>query len=131
MRRESPSASVRYTLGGLLGFAALNAFGGGYYGLSGAAGVPREWLQGSPFTTYTVPSAILFVVVGGSCLAASIAVFARARIAGAIAAAAGLILLTWIAVQVAIIGYVSWMQPVTAIAGGLALWLALKLPRPE
>ena len=33
--------------------------------------------------------------------------------------------LVWIGVQVAIIGYVSWMQPATAIGGLLILLLAL------
>ena len=67
---------LRYSLGGLLAFGALNAFGGGYYGLAGAAGVPTEWLEGSPFRDYFVPSLILLVVVGGSFLVAAIAVFA-------------------------------------------------------
>ena len=117
---------IRYLLGGLLAFGALNAFAGGYYGLSGAAGVPIEWLAGTPFSDYTIPSLILFVVVGGSLLVATVAVFARARIARAAALAAGAILLVWIAVQVAMIGYVSWMQPATAIGGLLVLLLARK-----
>ncbi len=62
----------RRALGALLVFAAVNAFGGGYYGLSGAPGVPVEWLAGR---------------------------------------------------------YVSWMQPVTFIAGCLVLTLAWLLPR--
>jgi hypothetical protein len=43
---------VRYSLGGLLAFEALSAFAGGYYRLSGAKGVPLEWLEGSRFTGY-------------------------------------------------------------------------------
>jgi hypothetical protein len=117
MHNFSRSSTVRYALGGLLAFGALNAFGGGYYGLSGAKGVPVEWLQGSPFSDYTVPSLILFVIVGGSFLTAAIAVFARARIARASGLIAGAIVLIWIAIQIAIIGYVSWMQPATAIGG--------------
>jgi hypothetical protein len=35
---------IRYLLGALLTFGAINAFAGGYYGLSGAKGVPLEWL---------------------------------------------------------------------------------------
>jgi hypothetical protein len=66
--------------------------------------------------------------VGGSFLAAAIAVFARWRIARLLAFGAGAIVLGWIAVQVAIIGYVSWMQPTTAIAGLLVLALAWLLP---
>ena len=32
--------AIRYSLGGLLSFGALNALGDGYYGLTGAVGVP-------------------------------------------------------------------------------------------
>ena len=71
---------VRYTLGALLAFAALNAFGGGYYAISGAPGVPVEWLNGSPFRSYFIPGLILFFVVGGAFLVAAIAVFVRLRI---------------------------------------------------
>ena len=53
---------IRLVLGGLLAFGALNAFGGGVYGLSGAEGVPLELLEGSPFKTYFVPSLILMAI---------------------------------------------------------------------
>ena len=43
---------VRYTLGLLLLLVAINAFGGGYYGMAGAKDVPVEWLEGSPFHNY-------------------------------------------------------------------------------
>jgi hypothetical protein len=125
---QSRSSSIRYALGGLLLFGALNAFAGGYYGLSGAPGVPVEWLEGSPFSDYTIPSLILFIVVGGSLLIASVAVFARFHIGRTSALTAGTILLIWIAVQVAMIGYVSWMQPATTVGGLLVLLLAWMLP---
>ena len=123
------SAMVRYLLGGLLAFGALNAVAGGFYGLSGAEGVPLELLEGSPFRSYFVPSLILLVVVGGSFLFAAIAVLASSRIARVSALTAGVVILVWIAVQVSIIGYVSWMQPVTAIGGVLVLFLSCLLPR--
>jgi len=119
---------IRHALGTLLAFGALNAFGGGYYGLAGAQGIPTEWLEGSPFSDYFIPSAVLFVVVGGSFLLAAIAVFARWPIARHLAIGAGFVVLGWLAVQVAIIGYVSWMQPTTAIAGVVVLALAARLP---
>ena len=130
MHDQSQSSAVRYALSGLLVFGALNAFAGGYYGLSGAKGVPVEWLHGSPFNDYSVPSLILFIVVGGSLLIAAITVFARARIARTSAIVAGAIVLIWIAVQVAILGDVSWMQPATAIGGALILLLTWLLPEP-
>lgn len=119
---------VRTLLGALLAFGALNAFAGGYYGLSGADGVPREWLAGSPFTDYFVPSLILFVVVGGALALAAVMVFRRHRLARAGAFVAAAVLLVWIIVQLTIIGYVSWMQPVTFAAGLLMLALTLLLP---
>lgn len=104
-------------LAALLLFIAVNAVGGGLYGLAGAPEVPRQWLRGTPFSSYLVPSLILIVVVGGAHLVAAITVLRRARQAASHAAAAGLVLLGWIGVQVAMIGYVSWLQPAMAILG--------------
>jgi hypothetical protein len=123
------SSLIRYLLGGLLAFGALNAVAGGYYGLSGAEGVPLEWLEGSPFRSYYVPSLILLVVVGGSFSFAAIAVLSGSCIARVSAVGSGIVVLVWIAAQVSIIGYVSWMQPVTAIAGMLILVMSWLLPR--
>lgn len=125
------AASIRYALGLLLAFGALNAFAGGYYGLSGAPDVPVEWLAGSPFETYFVPSLILFAVVGGALGCAALAVLAGFRVARRSAFIAGTIVLVWIAVQVALLGYVSWMQPVTFIGGLAVLALARRLPPSE
>ena len=65
------STTVRCSLGNLLAVGALNALAGGYYGLTGALGVPTEWLEGSPFADYVVPSLILLVVVSGSLIVLS------------------------------------------------------------
>ncbi len=111
---NSPQKLTRNVLGSLLAFAALNGFAGGYFGLSGAEGVPLEWLEGSPFHSYFIPGLVLFVAVGGSFLFACIAVFARLRIARTAAFASVIIVFVWLAVQLSIIGYVSWMQPTTA-----------------
>ena len=121
--------ALRNVLGAILGFGALNAFAGGYYGLSGAKDVPKAWLAGSPFSGYFIPSLILFVIVGGSLLTATVAVFARWRSSRLFALGAGVVLLVWLAVQVSIIGYVSWMQPATAIGALLILGLASMLRR--
>jgi hypothetical protein len=123
------AVAIRYALGGLLAFGALNAFAGGYYGMAGAEGVPKEWLEGSPFDDYFIPGLVLFVVVGGSFLAAAIAVLARLRVARTAAFGAGAIVLGWLAAETAVIGYVSWMQPATTIGGLLVLLFAWLLPR--
>lgn len=119
---------VRYFLGTLLAFLALNAFGGGYYGMAGAEGVPLELLEGSPFNSYFIPSLILFLVVGGVSFFASIAVFARWGFARKASFLAALVVFGWLVVQVAIIGYASWMQPATAVAATIILVLNWYLP---
>jgi hypothetical protein len=128
---QSQMTFLRYLLGSLLAFMALNALGGGFYGLSGAEGVPVAWLEGSPFRNYFIPGLILFAVVGGSFFFASIAVFGRFRFARKVTFAAVAIVFIWLAVQVSIIGYVSWMQPTTAALGLVVLVLTLMLPRQE
>ncbi len=120
-------AAIRYTLGALLAFIAFNAFGGGIYGMAGAGGVPTEWLAGSPFSTYFVPGAILFLVVGGSCIAAAAAVLADRPYARPASLGAAMIVTGWIATQIAIIGAVSWLQPATMLAALLVTLLAWEL----
>lgn len=128
---KKPNKVLRYILGILLAFGALNAFGGGYYGMSGAEGVPAEWLEGSPFKNYFIPSLILFVVIGGSFLTASISCFAGYKFARLIIFASIAIVYIWLAVQLSIIGYISWMQPTTAAFGLVVLVLTLFLPRQK
>jgi hypothetical protein len=50
---------------------AANAVGGAIYGLAGAKSVPREWLRGTPFHSYLVPSLILLLAVGGATVLAA------------------------------------------------------------
>ena len=127
--QKSTHSVTRYTLGILLLLVALNAFGGGYYGMAGAENVPIEWLQGSPFRSYFIPSLFLFFVVGGLSLVSAILVFKRHRIARKLSFFTAIIILCWLAVQVALIGYVSLMQPATASAAMLILFFTWQLPR--
>lgn len=120
---------VRYLLGTLLAFGTANAIGGGCYGIAGAEGVPTDWLDGSPFKDYLVPSLILLTVVGGTLLFATIAVLARLHTAHLAAFSAGATVAGWLTVQVAIIGHVSWLQPATGIGALLIFVLTWLLPR--
>jgi hypothetical protein len=119
----------RYLLGSLLLLMAVNAFGGGFYAMAGAKDVPVEWLKESPFPDYFLPGLFLFLVIGGSALIAAVAVFSRHRLARRAALFCGVIVLLWLLIQVIIIGYVSWMQPATAVAATLILVLALPTTR--
>jgi hypothetical protein len=122
---------INKILGILLIFVAANAFAGGYYGLLGAKGIPIEWLRNSPFNNYFIPSVILIVIIGSSSLFAGIAVLMKFRTGDLIAYTAGGILMVWLAVELFIIGYVSWMQPATAIVGILILSLAWLMQKGE
>jgi hypothetical protein len=103
----------------------LNAFAGGIYGLAGADNVPLEWLAGSPFHDYFNPSLILLVGVGSTQLLAALALAKKFHSARSIAAFAGFILLVWIIAQVCIIGFVSALQPLLAIAALIQLFASL------
>jgi len=91
--------------------------------MSGAKGVPLEWLEGSPFRSYFIPGLALLILVGGSSLFASIAVFARFSYARPASFVYVILVFVWLAVQLSIIGYVSWMQPTTAIVSLIILML--------
>jgi hypothetical protein len=107
-------------------FVAFWAFAGGVGMMGGGLDLPSEWLDGTPFADYFIPGLILFVVVGGSMLAASLAVWSRSLFAGPVSLVVGFILVIWITVQVVLIGYRSWMQP-TFFAFSLAI-VALSIP---
>ena len=94
--------------------------------MGGGLDLPSEWLDGTPFGDYFIPGLILFGVVGGSMLIASRIVWSRSRFSGPVSLIAGSVLLIWIAVQVVLIGYRSWMQP-TFFVAGLAV-VALTIP---
>lgn len=66
-------------------------------------GVPREYLAGTPFTTFVVPGLILGIVVGGTQLAASVALLTRRSWAARMSAVAGFGMLIWIFAEMAII----------------------------
>jgi hypothetical protein len=91
---------------------------GAWYGLSGAPGVPLEWLDGTPFRSYRFPSIILGGAVGGGAIvAAAITLGAWGAEAALIGAVVGVILVAWIVVQVRMIGSVHWLQPVSLAYG--------------
>jgi len=52
-------------------FLAITAIAGGIGLLTGAIAPGVELLQGSPFTSYTIPGLALLIIVGGSALVAT------------------------------------------------------------
>jgi hypothetical protein len=77
----------------------LSAVGGGIGLMGDWIGMPHAALDGTPFSSFTIPALILIVIVGGSQLGAAWLVWARHRLAPLASLAAGAILLGWIAVE--------------------------------
>ena len=103
-------------------FGALSALAGAVLGVAlNGAGVPIEYLADSPFSSYAVPGIILGVVVGGTQLAAAIALLTKRRMALMLSAVAGLGMLTWIFVELAIIRQYSWLQALYCGLGAVEL----------
>jgi hypothetical protein len=81
-------------------FVVLSALGGGFALIGGTDAYPREWLQGSPFSSYVVPALILGLAVGGSAAISGIVMLRRPVIGAQLSSLAGLVLLAFIAVEV-------------------------------
>lgn len=122
---------LRHTTGALLLLIALNAFGGGIYGMLGAKGIPVEWLRNSPFNTYFIPSAILFFCVGGSALLASLQVLGNKPNAVRNVTVSVFILVVWITAQLLLIGYVSWLQPAMILVALVLFFLNRQLKKND
>lgn len=109
-------------LEGLMGLAAVG--GGVGLILTNGLGMPLESLEGSPFSSYTIPGLVL-LVVGVINLAGAGAVLSRHRWDAPLSAFVGLMWVGWFLVQVAVVGFASWQQPFYFGVGLLILVLAI------
>lgn len=85
-------------------FATLSAIAGGVALMVGAIELPAEWLDGSPFSSYTIPGAILALIVGGSQFVALWATSRQTEWQSSAAAIAGITLMGWIAGELITVG---------------------------
>jgi len=109
-------------------FGALSSFAGAILAIAAnGAGVPIEYLANSPFSSYVAPGLILGVIVGGTQLAAAIALLARRRAGLLLSVVAGFGMLIWIFIELAIIRQYSWLQAAYFTLGGSELILVLAL----
>jgi hypothetical protein len=130
-RRESRSR-LAIILAGLHTMLSIAAFGAGQAFVrdpSGAAlGMTTEPLQGSPFPDYRIPGLFLGIVIGGANLISALALWRKHPLGSLMSLATGVLLIVWIAIQTAIIGFLHWSQwvwwwlfiAVTLLAGDLA-----------
>lgn len=111
----------------LLAFQGVSALGGGAL-LADPSGavlrMPLALLDGTPFADYRLPGAALFFVLGIGPLTAAAAVVRRAAWAWLAAVLTGPVLIAWIAIQMLLIGHVSWLQPFYGALGLALLALA-------
>ncbi|MGZ8740281.1 MAG: hypothetical protein ACXWZ8_06765 [Gaiellaceae bacterium] len=127
---RKPVAARRWLLIVIAVVVAANAVGGAIWGLNGARDVPREWLDGTPFDSYVVPSLILLLAIGGGMGVAAAALLVDHRLAPELSIGAGCILMGWIVVQVLMIapnGGVSWLQPTMFAVGALVAVLGWQM----
>ena len=98
-----PGRPLRVALLVVAGFSLISAIAG-MVGLTvgNGMGLPLEWIEGSVFSSYVWPGVILGVVVGGSQALCLLAQVRRFALAWALHAAAGLIMMIWIFVEIAI-----------------------------
>ncbi|HAN19798.1 MAG: hypothetical protein A2X13_12510 [Bacteroidetes bacterium GWC2_33_15] len=94
---------LRIILIGFEFFVALTAIGGGIAILTGKDKFPLEWLEGSLFSTYTIPALLLLIIVGGSALGAAISLLANHIYSQFISLLSGLFLLGYIVIEVIIL----------------------------
>jgi hypothetical protein len=111
----------------LLGLEVLTGVGAvaGAVNLVGdGMGLDPALLDGTPFTSWAWPGVALAVVVGLPMLVAALAEWRRAPRAPYVSLLAGVALMGWITVQVALIGYQTWLQPTFFLVGLTVTWLA-------
>ncbi|TMC88537.1 MAG: hypothetical protein E6J22_15675 [Chloroflexi bacterium] len=94
---------VRIALVVLEAFVALGAVAGGIALLTGtfAQGIPVAWLQGTPFSDYTIPGLVLAIVVGGGMGVAAVTVFIHREWAVLISVVAGIFMVGFEVVEAA------------------------------
>ncbi|MFF2632621.1 hypothetical protein ACFVR6_07055 [Microbacterium sp. NPDC058021] len=130
-----PPRRWRVTLAIIAGFNLLSAVVG-FVGLTagGGLGLPLAWLHDSVFSSYVWPGVILGIVVGGSQALALVAQRRRLRLAWGLHAAAGLVMIVWVFVEIAILLVWSPLQGLyfaTGLLQVVAAVLALGAwPRP-
>ena len=110
-------------------FMGIGALGGAYELLHDAEGfgMKAAWLDGSPFSDYTLPALFLAVVIGGGMLGVATLTWLRHELAPLAAVVLGETLIVWLTIETVVIGYRGAQQAALLVlcgACGLALIVA-------
>jgi hypothetical protein len=93
--------------------------------LGGGLGLPPEWLEGTVFSSYVGPGLILGFVVGGTQAVALLAQYRRHWLAWGLQATAGLTMMIWVFVEIAMLLFWSPLQGIFFTTGVLQTALAV------
>jgi len=85
-----------------------------------------EWLDGSPFADYRIPGLFLAVVIGSANVVSTVLLWRRDPLGPLTSLGTGVLLLVWIAIQTAIIGFRDWTQGMWIAVFSLVTTLALR-----
>ncbi len=138
MSAFNPSVKIRpwqaWTLATVELFVAYQAVSGGIGLITGTWPMPAEWLFRTPFSNWVGPGWLLIVLIGVPHVLASLVIIVRARqpqpgiLAGLLA---GVSLVVWIVIQLALLQRFFFLQPIVVVLGlveiGLALWWQRRL----
>jgi hypothetical protein len=128
---EKPRKTKRAIgLGVLQLFIGIGAVVGGV-GLindpSGASlGMSLSWLQDTPFTDYSIPGWVLFLINGLVTCVGGILSLLGSKMAGKLAVILGAFLILWIIAQVGWLGLLSALQPLYATLGVVEVILGVQ-----
>lgn len=87
-----------------------------------------QWLRRSPFRDFRVPGLFLTLAIGGTNLLSALLLWRRHQRSALMSLATGSLLVVWLGVQTAIIGFRHWSQSIWWITFSLVTLLAARLP---
>lgn len=115
----------------LLGFVAMSSTFSGLLLIMQSDGsvlnLSTSLLSGTPFPDFSIPGLLLSVVVGGIHLVAIVQNMKHAVSRYNWAMAAGLVLASWIIVQMLLIDAVNWLQFLYLFIGVLTIFISYQL----
>lgn len=116
--------ALRWALIGVLGLVTANALYGGVGLMVNGLGMPGDWLDGTPFASWVLPGVALLVLVAVPQAVALVALVRDRPGADRWVLAAGVMLMAWIAVQLAVLQRYFFLQPVIFAFGAVEVTLA-------
>jgi hypothetical protein len=130
-KREELRSRTAIILAVLHMLLSVAAFGAGQAFVRDPTGAPLGMttapLDGSPFRDYRIPGLFLAIVIGGANLLSAVALLRKQPLAPLVSLATGLLLMAWIAIQTAIIGFMHWSQAVWWVVFTVVTALAARL----